>query len=79
MFESHTFGDLVGGGLISQVGQDGIGIGEGSSRSFARGDITIDGDERTCIVGRFQHPFETWVAGGLLTVEETELGQYDSR
>ena len=45
MFESHTFGDLVGGGLISQVGQDGIGIGEGSSRSFARGDIAIDGDE----------------------------------
>ena len=79
MNESHSFGDLVGCGLVSQVGQDGVGIGEGGSRTFARGDIAIDGDERTCIVSRFQHPFETWVAGGLLAVEETKLGQNDSR
>ena len=43
MNESHSFGDLVGCGLISQVGQDGVGIGEGGSRAFARGDIAIDG------------------------------------
>ena len=79
MFESHTFGDLVGGGLISQVGQDGIGIREGSSRSFACGDVAIDGDEVACVVGRFQHPFETRIAGGLLTIKKTQLGQYDSR
>ena len=79
MNESHSFGDLIGCGLISQVGQDGVCIGEGGSRTFARGDVTIDGDECTCIVGRFQHPFETRIAGGLLTIEETQLGQYDGR
>ena len=79
MNESHSFGDLIGCGLISQVGQDGVGIGEGGSRAFASGDVTIDGDERTCIVGRFQHLFETRIAGSLLAIEKTQLGQYDSR
>ena len=78
MNESRSFGDLVGCGLISQVGQDGVGIGEGGSRAFASGDVTIDGDELTCIISRFQHLLETWIAGSLLTIEETELGQYDS-
>ena len=57
----------------------GVGIREGGSRTFASGDVTIDGDERTCIVGRFQHLFETRIAGGLLAIEKTELGQNDSR
>ena len=78
MNKSHSLGNLVGCGLIGEVGQDGIGIREGSSRSFACGDIAIDGDEVACIVGRFQHPFETRIAGGLLAIEETQLGQYDS-
>ena len=79
MFETHAFGDLIGCGLISQVGQDGVGIGEGGSRAFASGDVTIDGDECASIVGRFQHLFETRIAGSLLAIEETKLGQNDSR
>ena len=79
MNESHPFGDLVGCGLIGQVGQDGISIGECGSRSFACGDVSIDGDERASIVGRFQHPFETRISGGFFAIEETQLGQYDSR
>ena len=79
MNESHPFGDLVGCGLIGQVGQDGISVGESGSRSFACGDVSIDGDERPRIGGRFQHPFETRRAGGLFAIEETQLGQSDSR
>lgn len=51
MFEAHALGNLVGGLLVYEVCQDGVGIGEGSSGSLAGGDIGIDGHEVAGIGG----------------------------
>ena len=70
MNESHSFGDLIGCGLISQVGQDGVGIGEGGSRSFASGDVTIDGDKRT-YVDAYEMALAVTRTGGFILIDNT--------
>ena len=51
MLETHAFGNLVGGLLVNQLGEQFVGVGEGSGRSLGGGDIAIDGDELGCVGG----------------------------
>ena len=79
MFEAHALGDLVGGLLINQLGEQFVGVGEGGGRTLARGDVAIDGDEVARVDGILQGTLKTRIAGGLLPVEDSQRGQYDGR
>ena len=59
MLKAHAFGNLVRGLLIDKLGKEFVGKGEGSGRSFACGNVAVDGDEVTCVCCIFKCQLET--------------------